>query len=1284
MSYSSITAGAAFIRISLQDAALRKGLDSATKRMDTFGQRARAAMDKVRMFAAQSLDSFLTLGAPIQHTVSQFTKFDDTLRTLRAVSGSSAQQLAGVEKKIRALGKSTAFTAQQIAEGAVELSRMGFETNELDDSLEPMLNLVRATGEETFRLKEISEYTAASMRIFQLRSDKVSDVCDVLAYAANRSSVDIGDLGHSMKIAGPSAKAINEDLRDTAAALMLMSNAGIKGELAGTSLRKIYQSLAAVSGQTEGFTQTEINEGIRGKGQLQEMGIKIVSEDGNLRKAADIMMDIAKYVKEMKTGEKINFATDVFDLRGSLGALTMLADSSKLKDFRNELNNVSGYAQKTAKAIDSGVGQAFRKFNAELNNLKLSAGDFLGQALLPLVQGLGPIVKGMADIIKDTGSLSKTFTSVTFSVIAFGAGLRGLIAVADAVKTGFSPLFKTIGKLDELLVKSFSKKGKAPGKEDIEKASETATANAEKIKAAATRKASAERKVEENKRHLQELYNAREAQEVVAAGELKKLNEKKRAVEQAKALETNQLNAVRARCDMELAAERKMLALKQAERARVEALNEKLRYQYTLEHGSSQGYKDVPELKTADKELLAQEKIVAAKEKAAARSIAAAEKESAIRLAAMEKEIAMQQKVVNSSIDKTKKSYQETDAASQKYKDSLDNLSAVSEKYNETMSQASTTENVLAEQKEKLNQKDLRRGKAIARITNNQKTLFQWNSKGNKLNKIILATSDKAIISAYKEAGSSTAAAIAKTAWSKANARLALSFRAVGAAMAANPIGAILTVLSLVITAVQAVVGWMKKMRKEAYEPFKIRYEMQERWTQQRNEKRHSAETNVERLKQLEEISQQTELSAEQMAEAEELINRLAPFGSSEWVNLDKTAKKISIAGNAIEELYKKVADSKIKDEEKRIKEYDAALKKLLYTQKTVPTKTVTVMDPEGNVHTVGTEYKKIDVKREENDLTEEEKAERDKLLEQRRNAQLEIKKTKADARYALTGKEKTTADKVEEQKRKKAAKAEEIARAEKDLAKLEADAAKNNRTNLQQEIFEIDEKRKALEKYIETLKKGKNADIEAIEKRKKAMEEALNAEESQARQKAAEEDAKILEELDEANKRDKEEKAKKAFEKMFNKKLENKDFDTLLPALDKMLSGQRTALAEAEKMIRETVAWEPTDKFSQEQRAKQIAEYQKIAEEARAKKNEIESKIEQAKDAQEQALKTDSQQGLKTQGSWSLKNLSMALGGGTAAEQTAYNTKESVKLQKKTNKALDEIKKNNSQTYGA
>ena len=453
MHYNSIIAGAAYVRIALNDAALEKGLKEAQKRVRGFAKTWEILKSKMGLAGSDAFVDFSNVIQPMISVINNFKKFNDQIFVLKAISGASKNEIAEFEKHIRHLGATTAFTAEEVAKGAVELSRMGFSTNEVKAGLKPALDLVRATGQETFRLGEISAYAASAVRIFGLQGKDFADVCDVMAYAANASNADIDDLGEALKIAGPSARTVNEDLRDTAAALMLLSNAGVKGSLAGTSLRKIYQSLAAQSGKTEGLTAEEIEDGIRGIEQFSALGVSIIdAQSGNLRKVADIIVDLAKAVKNFKTGEKINFATDVFDLRGSLGALTLLNDPNMLVDFREQLTTTTGYASQKAREMEEGIGGAIRKLRASFTELQLVVGNIVSVAITPLIQSSTRWLQAVAKWVEQNKVLVTSFSAIIASGLVIGSTMRLLALVMQFLQNALTPVFTFALALEKIVL----------------------------------------------------------------------------------------------------------------------------------------------------------------------------------------------------------------------------------------------------------------------------------------------------------------------------------------------------------------------------------------------------------------------------------------------------------------------------------------------------------------------------------------------------------------------------------------------------------------------------------------------------------------------------------------------------------------------------------------------------------------------------------------------------------------------------------------------------------------
>ena len=429
---SAIRAGRAFVELSLEKTKFVRDLRKLQNSLRSTGNYLKGLGNDMMLLGGTGV-------LPFAGALKMFSDFDDKMRTLKAVTGATDAQMASLRAQTKELGATTAFTASQVGDASVTLARMGLGVNGVKNGLKPMLNLTRATGTETHRVGEAAQFAASTLGQYDLEASKFADICDVMAYAANHSAMDIFDMGEAIKIAGPSAKTVNEDIRDTAASLMLLANAGVRGSLAGTSLRKIYQSLAAQSGKVEGLSKEQIAEGVAGQEQLRQMGISIVDpKTGNLRKAADIMAEMAEKVKDMANGEKINFATDIFDLRGSLGALTMLKNPWDLKKFRQELNSVTGYAQKAAEEIENGPGGMLRLLRSQFEDIAIS----IGEAVYSVIEPFKDNLKTIASVIKNIVTLNKGLIGNIALVLA---GTFALGVVLIAVGIYFKLLAASIG-----------------------------------------------------------------------------------------------------------------------------------------------------------------------------------------------------------------------------------------------------------------------------------------------------------------------------------------------------------------------------------------------------------------------------------------------------------------------------------------------------------------------------------------------------------------------------------------------------------------------------------------------------------------------------------------------------------------------------------------------------------------------------------------------------------------------------------------------------------------------
>lgn len=491
-------AGAAYIKLTMNDVQANQAIDRTKNSLKSFAAAANSAGE-----------TLLLVSAPLATMINRFTRFSDTMLQIKAVSGATSGELAQMRNVASSLGRTTAFTSSQVAKGMVELSRMGFSAKEVVASIRPALNLVRATGEETWRLGEISEFAASVLRIFNLEASQFGRVADVMAMAANGSSVNITDLGMSLKTAGPIARSMGESLESTAAMLMTLADTGLRGTEAGTMLRRVFQSIAEQSG-----------EGKKTADQLSKLGIKLRDAAGRARPVRDVFVDIGKAMRSMTQFEKIGFAIDVFDLRGSAAALNLSEFSKKLSEFEARLASASGYAAKAANEMESGFGGRIRMLKSALEELGNTWSDVWQKNLTPFVSGLTTAAKAVESFIKANKKFASSFTGMLLTVGLVAGGLKLVVATAKGVGAVFSPITAIIGYTFDVLTQK-SKKAAQAEAEAAEKSRQVEAA--ERAKTLAVKRAAAVKEASIVRQAMREKKAALSTAEAVVVAEKRKL-----------------------------------------------------------------------------------------------------------------------------------------------------------------------------------------------------------------------------------------------------------------------------------------------------------------------------------------------------------------------------------------------------------------------------------------------------------------------------------------------------------------------------------------------------------------------------------------------------------------------------------------------------------------------------------------------------------------------------------------------------------------------------------------
>ena len=437
---ANIRAGRAYVEVTAETSKLKKSLDAAQSRLKDFGRACQGlGRDMMALGGALSL--------PFALAEKSFAGFDDRMRLVQAVTSSTGEEFDALVKTAQSLGRETSFTAQEVADAMTGLGRMGFDPSEITAAIEHVLNLSRATGTD---LSESADIAANSLRIFGMEAGKMSHVADILTATANGSAQTLTDLFEGLKMAGPQAAAAGENISELCASLGIMANMGIKGSLAGTALRKAYVQFADVKVQNV----------------LRDVGVEAVDANGNLKKMAVIMRDVAEATAKMPTAERLSFMKDVFDVRGMMSGLSLAGNIEELDKFLARLRDVSGQADETARAMDRGIGGSFRLFRSAVEGTMNAVGEALSSTLQPMVARITAAINTFTKWVEANRGLVTSIAATVASIGAFGAAMfvvgtasRVLSAGVGVVSTaisGISGAFAALCSKGILVSNSFS------------------------------------------------------------------------------------------------------------------------------------------------------------------------------------------------------------------------------------------------------------------------------------------------------------------------------------------------------------------------------------------------------------------------------------------------------------------------------------------------------------------------------------------------------------------------------------------------------------------------------------------------------------------------------------------------------------------------------------------------------------------------------------------------------------------------------------------------------------
>jgi len=350
--------------------------------------------------------------------------FEEQMSRVKAISGATGDSFEQLKQQAIDLGAKTAFSAKESAAGMENLASAGFDANEIMAAMPGLLDLAAVSGGD---VALASENAATALRGFGLEASQAGHVADVFARAAADTNAEVADMGEAMKYIAPVANAMGISLEEASAAIGIMSDAGIKGSQAGTSLRGALSRLAKP-------TDPMI-------AKMDELGLSFYDAEGNM-KSLEHQIGMLQHAFQGLTPEQQQNALVTLYGQESLSGMMALIEKgpNAINELTNSLKNSNGAADEMARTMQDNMNSSIEQMMGAFE----SAAIVIQEIMAPAIRGVADTIGGLVEKFVNA---PEPIQKMALAIAALVAAIGPLLFVGGSMLVWFAKLKVAVGFL---------------------------------------------------------------------------------------------------------------------------------------------------------------------------------------------------------------------------------------------------------------------------------------------------------------------------------------------------------------------------------------------------------------------------------------------------------------------------------------------------------------------------------------------------------------------------------------------------------------------------------------------------------------------------------------------------------------------------------------------------------------------------------------------------------------------------------------------------------------------
>lgn len=359
--------------------------------------------------------------------------FESAMSKVSAISGATGGDLDALNKKAQEMGAKTKFSATESAEAFTYMAMAGWKTEDMLSGIDGIMSLAAADGLD---LATTSDIVTDALTAFGLSASDSGHFADVLAKASSNANTNVSMLGESFKYAAPVAGALGYSAEDTAIALGLMANAGIKGSQGGTALRG---SLTRLIKPTDDAATL-----------MEQYGLSMTNADGSMKSLGEVMNMLRDKLGGLTEAEQAQVAAQIFGQEAMSGMLAIInASDSDYAKLTDAIYDADGAAQQMADTMLDNLSGQLTLLKSALEGLAIQ----FGEILMPYIK---QFVAWLQNLTQKLQELTPEQKEQIVKWAAIAAAIGPVLMVLGKLTSSVGSIIITFGKIPEAIAKAKS------------------------------------------------------------------------------------------------------------------------------------------------------------------------------------------------------------------------------------------------------------------------------------------------------------------------------------------------------------------------------------------------------------------------------------------------------------------------------------------------------------------------------------------------------------------------------------------------------------------------------------------------------------------------------------------------------------------------------------------------------------------------------------------------------------------------------------------------------------